>query len=648
MAELRQRDPAALAAELLGESRRVLLVGAAGVGKSFLAGQMADACATTCTLINANIGSPVAGPPGCVFRAERHHGQWQLEELEALCTLDAGRYRLPLTVAVGRAVDRTRPGPLLIDAPGIAHQTLASELLSGLAQAAHVDTILAVTREPDHVRDLLPFRTVVVTASPAATAASKPARAAERTAQWDRYLDGAPTVVLPMPESAGPPLLTDDCRGRQIAFLDEHGHTLVLGEVEAASADELRVRAPAHDRARVRAYLVRDARRNDAGSLATATNDRPLARGRAEIELPPSATSDMVAAREESAELTTAPISAHAASARIVLVNGLFGDPTLHVRFRHHRRSLLFDIGETTRLQARIAHQISDLFVTHAHVDHIAGFLWLLRSRIGIPEPCRVFGPPGIGDRIAGMLSAIEWDRVGERAPIFEVSEVRADRIESWSLRAGDPAREARGCRDSAILLDEPGFRVRATTLDHAGIPVLAFALEESVHLNVRKERLEELAVEPGPWLETLKHLVHRGEQDRTVDLPNRTSQTVRNLAEHLLLERPGERVVYATDFGDTPANRDAVVELARGAHTLFCEAGFADKDADQATATGHLTARACAEIAAAADVGQLIPFHLSRRYEREPEHVLAEVAETFAGTFVPPALRAAVNARLG
>lgn len=37
------------------------------------------------------------------------------------------------------------------------------------------------------------------------------------------------------------------------------------------------------------------------------------------------------------------------------------------------------------------------------------------------------------------------------------------------------------------------------------------------------------------------------------------------------------------------------------------------------AVRTGHLTARACGEIATAAGVERLIPFHFSRRYESDP-----------------------------
>ena len=44
------------------------------------------------------------------------------------------------------------------------------------------------------------------------------------------------------------------------------------------------------------------------------------------------------------------------------------------------------------------------------------------------------------------------------------------------------------------VLLDEEAFRVRAVTLDHR-IPCLAFALEENQHVNIWKNRLDEMGL---------------------------------------------------------------------------------------------------------------------------------------------------------
>ena len=107
-------------------------------------------------------------------------------------------------------------------------------------------------------------------------------------------------------------------------------------------------------------------------------------------------------------------------------------------------------------------------------------------------------------------------------------------------------------------------------------------------------------------------------------------------LAEALVLVSPGKKLVYATDFADTPENRARVIALAHNAHTLFCEATFLEADVEQARRTAHLTTRACAEIAEDAGVARLVPFHFSRRYENDPAAVYAEIAHASRAVVVP------------
>jgi ribonuclease Z len=320
-----------------------------------------------------------------------------------------------------------------------------------------------------------------------------------------------------------------------------------------------------------------------------------------------------------------------------VLVNGVFGDPLLHLRIADHKRSILVDLGEGIRLSARTAHQVTDVFLSHAHIDHIAGFLSFLRSRIGKWPLCRVFGPPGIAANIAGLVAGVLWDRVAERAPRFEVTEFDGTHCRRFSVLAGRA-----GCVPVALsasprgeLINDDVMRVDAVLLDHK-TPVLAFSFNTNITLKVRKERLLNMGLRPGPWLTRLKDAVARDSRDVGIVLPNGKEVSARVLANELLLELPGEKLVYATDFADTPENRHAVIALAAGAHTFFCEAPFRERDLDQAQRTGHLTTTACGEIASAAGVARLIPFHFSRRYEADPLALYTELQAACPATVVP------------
>ncbi len=633
-------SPSSLAEHLLTGKQKVLLFGEAGIGKSTLTKALAQVLSNNglaCHCIGADPGSPGFGLPGTVSLGLWRGTNWQVLKFEALCTLDAGRFRLPLLTAVNRLIQNAPSGLILIDAPGVVRGIAASELLIGLVAVLDIDTVLVLNHPSKPLpllHELLSLGVCIlpVQAHPKACHLGKKARANNRTQQWlshfsevraqsfthsDLRLIGTPAPI-DVPEAWA---------GRQCAFVDAE-RTVSIGEIIALNEGELHIRLPAAA-AISQTLLVRDARRDENGLLVSAV---PFASGNMQFLPPPDAlpypTKDYCGGPRPAVKL---------GGMFATLINGVFGDPLLHLRLHQQQRSLLFDLGDSGRLPTRIAHQVSDVFISHAHIDHVGGFLWFLRSRLGDFPACRIFGPPGLIGHIKGLIDGILWDRIGETGPRFEIAEIHGERLIRVEFQVG--YRDYNDLPEipitEGIIVDDPLFSIRTVRLDH-GTPVQAYAFESKAKLKVDKNGLKTMGLEAGSWLKQLKHFINAGDNKAMVCLPDNSSREAGELAVHLLSVTPGEKLVYATDFADTEANRAALTALAHKADCLFCEASFLDTDIEQARRTGHLTARACGRIANEADVKQLVPFHFSKRYEKIPEAVYREINEACSRIMMP------------
>lgn len=334
-----------------------------------------------------------------------------------------------------------------------------------------------------------------------------------------------------------------------------------------------------------------------------------------------------------------------ASSFHAFLVNDLFGDPALYVALPWERRALLFDLGDISPLSAGRLLKITDVFVSHAHLDHFVGFDHLLRILLGRPKGLRLYGPPGFLDHVEGKLRGYTWNLVEGYSLSLEVHEVHPDRVVKARFacpegfrRLDDPAPHP----FDGMILEEPQFCVRAVHLDHR-IPCLAFALEEPVHLNVDKAALETHGLPVGPWLIDLKRAVRAGAPD---DHPIRIVSTEGGrrvgrvlplgvLRRDVVRVSPGQKLAYVTDAVNSPENAEKIVKLAWGADVFYCEAVYPDRDQDRATSRFHLTAGQAGRLAAEAQARRLVVFHFSPKYRDCPGDLLDEAMAAFGRRFV-------------
>lgn len=325
------------------------------------------------------------------------------------------------------------------------------------------------------------------------------------------------------------------------------------------------------------------------------------------------------------------------------LVNDPFEDPGLYVDLAFERRALLFDLGDLAPLAPRKMLRISDVFVTHLHMDHFAGFDQLLRRLLGREKVVGVYGPLGIVDAVEHKLAAYAWNLIEgyDGNLVFRVSEI-GEAGEMRTARFSGRERFARvderpSSAEDGVFLKEAGLQLRAATLDH-GIPVLGFALEERAQINVWRNKLESLGLAVGPWLRGFKQAILNGAGDdapipvawRAEAAQKPDALPLGFLRNEIMEVTAGRKIAYVVDCAFTEPNIEKIRRLARRADTLFIEATFLHADAETAAARRHLTARQAGLLGRLAEVKRLTTFHYSPRYRGEGHRLAEEAQQAF------------------
>ena len=264
----------------------------------------------------------------------------------------------------------------------------------------------------------------------------------------------------------------------------------------------------------------------------------------------------------------------------------------------------LFDCGEGTQHQLlrsdlKIS-QISRIFVTHMHGDHIFGLMGLLAScgLAGNAQNIEIYGPPGLSE----YLSA---------AAKFSFINL-SSRITTHTIQPG-------------IVFEDSEFMISCLPLKHR-ITAFGYRIREKDRpgrFNV--ERAKALGIPPGPVYGELKRgkvvTLNDGRRIRGSDLCSD--------------REVGRKMVYCTDT----VFCDSAIELSEGADSLIHEATFAHQDSQLAFDRLHSTSTMAAQVALAAGVKQLILTHFSPRYapgnSLQIEDLLQEAKAIFPNTIL-------------
>jgi ribonuclease Z len=337
-----------------------------------------------------------------------------------------------------------------------------------------------------------------------------------------------------------------------------------------------------------------------------------------------------------------------------LLVNGPEGDPVVHVDFQQTRRALLFDLGDIRALPPRKVLRLTDVLVSHTHMDHFTDFAWLLRLLLVRDIALRLFGPPGFIRHVECHLAAFEWNLVHKyqedvRLTVTELHPGECGRRAEFRFRHRFARENERAVElPGNVLLDDGRITITAALLDHQGLLSMAWSVRERGHVNIWKNRLDELGLGTGPWLNRLRQAVLEGRPDDEIVVAEwreggriqRRAFRLGELRREVLRVSPGQKIAYVVDCGHSRVNRASILNLLAEAQTAFVEAAFLDEDVERATERGHLTARQAGELAREAGVQQLVPLHFSPRYGEQTGRLETEALAAFRGEQAPGGVR--------
>jgi ribonuclease Z len=247
------------------------------------------------------------------------------------------------------------------------------------------------------------------------------------------------------------------------------------------------------------------------------------------------------------------------------------GMPALLVR--HGSERILIDCGEGTQRQLIRSSglvELTDVFLTHLHLDHWLGLPGLLKS-LDLRDrtrPLTIHGPEGLAE-LMGTLRRL-YGRLGFDLEVIE-------------LEAGDAIRRGE-------------LEVQAINVRHRGLAYGYVLVEDARPGRFDAELAASLGVTPGPDFGRLQ----RGETVNGVSPEQVIGET-----------RLGRKVVVS---GDT-APCETLAIAAYEADLLVHEATFSGEERERAALTGHSTAAQAAQIAREAQVRMLALTHISARY---------------------------------
>jgi len=300
---------------------------------------------------------------------------------------------------------------------------------------------------------------------------------------------------------------------------------------------------------------------------------------------------------------------------------------------------LLFDCGENILkdLKLRDIQSIDYLFLSHFHIDHIAGFDYFFRRNYDREKkPVYIYGPEDTVKLIHNRLRGFKWNLVKGVPGLWYVTETDEKKISTFLFKTSEGYSVKHKVKNESfngVLWDNPDFIVKVAFLNHI-IPSAAYFIKEKSLLNIDRKELAETGLKPGPWLQQVRDL--SADPGREIPIDG-SFYNLKMLREKLLKVTAGESIGYLSDFKYEKESISKLKKIFNGCDVMICESQYLSAEIKFAKKNYHLTAGQAARIAKAVNAKKLILFHISDRYRvKDYPALIKEAREIFPETYLP------------
>jgi ribonuclease Z len=310
-------------------------------------------------------------------------------------------------------------------------------------------------------------------------------------------------------------------------------------------------------------------------------------------------------------------------------INSPFEDTAFFVRNIYKKSAFLFDCGRLNKLTNSELLSISDIFISHTHIDHFYGFDRILRGSLCADKTIRVFGPKGIIKNVQGKIDSYTWNLIKSynlNISVIELTEEFVFNQTDFNSYAGFVP-QSKKIKLEDINFDN-GFKFEFDFFDH-GITSVGYKITEPQLIHINKDTLNDKGFIPDKWVGELTSSLQNKDYKKIIECKTTEGNkkfSVKDLEKTIVIYKKPQSISFITDISPSYKNIEKAVNFTKDSSILLIEGMFLKKDILHSIRKNHLTLELSKYIFEKSNSEFVKFFHFAPRYELDKEGFFNEI----------------------